>query len=172
MPLDILCLTIFLLLILCRLALLHNITLPQRHKPNRFVQDLHISGMIRDACFESGYKRRNREDRAEAYLRRIISLTSATRVDNYCVFEIGRTTFHVHDKYVGRLQDATDPMCFQEWTCFYLANQHMPAAVRIATALLQLKNNPGLFDEWLTRKAAFRANGEVFRLIPEPPFGY
>jgi hypothetical protein len=39
----------------------------------------------------------------------------------------------------------------------------MPKAEQIATALLQLKNNPALFDGWVARNhVAFKANGEVF----------
>jgi hypothetical protein len=39
----------------------------------------------------------------------------------------------------------------------------MPKAEQIATALLQLRNNPALFDRWaLQRNLAFKADGKVF----------
>jgi hypothetical protein len=34
---------------------------------------------------------------------------------------------------------------------------------QIATVLLQLRNNPGLFDSWAnTRELAFKADGQMF----------
>jgi hypothetical protein len=104
----------------------------------------------------------DREDRAETYLLRIIALTGATQMSNYCVLDAGKTRFHVYDRDVVRLRDVTDPTCAHEQTCFYLAHQDMPAAERIATALLQLKNNPALFDGWVVKRAAFKADGQVF----------
>jgi hypothetical protein len=41
-------------------------------------------------------------------------------------------------------------------------HQEMPAAEKIATALLQLKNNPRLFDRWVSRSGAFKADGALF----------
>jgi len=39
----------------------------------------------------------------------------------------------------------------------------MPKAEQIATALLQLKNNPALFDEWAAQKSlTFKADGQIF----------
>jgi hypothetical protein len=39
----------------------------------------------------------------------------------------------------------------------------MPKAEQIATALLQLKNNPALFDGWAAQKSiALKADGRVF----------
>jgi hypothetical protein len=39
----------------------------------------------------------------------------------------------------------------------------MPKAEEIATALLQLANNPALFDKWAVRNGlAFKADGQVF----------
>jgi hypothetical protein len=38
----------------------------------------------------------------------------------------------------------------------------MPKAEQIATALLQLKNNPALFDGWAARNGAFKPDGQLF----------
>ena len=39
----------------------------------------------------------------------------------------------------------------------------MPREEEIATVLLQLKNNPALFDKWVIRNGlAFKADGQVF----------
>jgi hypothetical protein len=35
----------------------------------------------------------------------------------------------------------------------------MPPRERIATALLQLKNNPALFDGWVVKRDVFKADG-------------
>jgi len=39
----------------------------------------------------------------------------------------------------------------------------MPKAEEIATVLLQLTNNPALFDRWAAQSGAFRADGHPFR---------
>jgi hypothetical protein len=59
------------------------------------------------------------------------------------------------------VQDVTNPKCGYEETCFYPAHKEMPKAEQIATALLQLKNNPALFDGWAARNG-FKADGQVF----------
>jgi hypothetical protein len=103
-------------------------------------------------------------DRAETYLRRIVALTDATRLGPYYVLNVGKTRFEVHDCYVCRTPSVIDPTATPEGTCFYLSNQHMPAAEKIATALLQLKNNPTLFDKWAGQIGVFKADGELFSL--------
>jgi len=65
----------------------------------------------------------------------------------------------VHGTYVVRVRNVTDPTCTQEHTCFYLPKQEMPPGERIATALLQLKNNPALFDGWVVKRDVFKADG-------------
>jgi hypothetical protein len=61
------------------------------------------------------------------------------------------------------MQDVTNPKCAYEETCFYPAHEEMPKAEQIATALLQLKNNPTLFDGWAAQnRLAFKADGQVF----------
>src|SRR2546429_4957567 len=61
---------------------------------------------------------------------------------------VGTTRFEVRDRYFRRLRDLTDPKCAYEETCFYSAHKEMPKAEQIATALLQLRNNPAFFDGW------------------------
>ncbi len=50
-------------------------------------------------------------------------------------------------------------------TCFsVVADPDMPSAEVVASALLQLKNNPRLFKKWRKQPgSAFKANGKVFR---------
>jgi hypothetical protein len=103
-----------------------------------------------------------REERAKAYLRRIVALTGASQTANNYVLNVGRTRFHVRDRYVRRLRDLTDPKCDYEETCFCLPYSKMPTAEQIATALLQLTNNPALFDLWAAQMAVFKADGQVF----------
>jgi len=51
-----------------------------------------------------------------------------------------------------------------ESTCFSVAAYpDIPRAELIASALLQLKNNPRLFEKWRERQGdAFKANGQIF----------
>jgi hypothetical protein len=92
-------------------------------------------------------------------VRRIVALTGATQI----VLDVGTTRFEVRDRYVRRLRDLIDPKCACEQTWFYTAHKEMPKAEQIATALLQLKNNPALFDGWAAQNhPAFKADGQVF----------
>jgi len=52
-----------------------------------------------------------------------------------------------------------------ESTCFSVAaDPDMPSAEAVASALLQLKNNPSLFEKWRDWPAhTFKANGRMFR---------
>ena len=104
----------------------------------------------------------NRKDRAKSYLRRIAALTGARQMDNVYILDIGNMRFHVRDRYVRRLRDMTDPECAYEETCFYPVHKGMPKAEEIATALLQLKNNPALFDKWAAQSGACKADGQAF----------
>ena len=61
---------------------------------------------------------------------------------------VGTTRFEVRDRYFRRLRDLKDPKCTYEETCFYSAHKEMPKAEQIATLLLQLRNNPALFERW------------------------
>jgi hypothetical protein len=103
-----------------------------------------------------------RKYRAQSYLRRVVALTGATQMGSGCVLDVGTTRFEVRDRYVRRLRDLTDPKCTYEETCFYSAHKEMPEAEQIATALLQLRNNPALFDRWAQCGLAFKADGQVF----------
>ena len=81
---------------------------------------------------------------------------------NSYVLDVGKTRFRVRHRYVSRLRDMTDPGCALEETCFYPAYKDMPKAEEIATALLQLMNNPTLFDRWAAQSGAFKADGQAF----------
>jgi hypothetical protein len=103
------------------------------------------------------------KDRARAYLRRIVALTGATQMGGDYVLDVGTARFYVRDRYVRRLRDAADPKCACEETCFYPVHKGMPKAEEIATALLQLANNPVLYDKWAVQNGlAFKADGRVF----------
>ncbi len=104
----------------------------------------------------------DRKYRAKRYLRRIVALTGATQMGGAYVLHVGTTRFQVRDGFVSRLQNVTNPKCGYEETCFYPAHKEMPKAEQIATALLQLKNNPALFDGWAARNGALKADGRVF----------
>ena len=102
------------------------------------------------------------EYRTQNYLRRIVALTGATQRGNSYVLDVGKTEFSVRNGYVRRLRDVTDPKCKYEETCFYSAYKGMPKAKQIATVLLQLTNNPALFDKWAAQSGAYKADGQVF----------
>jgi hypothetical protein len=145
---------------------------PQQQRYNNLLQEgLHISdpgsvAVIAGNRFESsaeGLDPIDRRDRAKTYLRRIVALTGATQMDDAYVLDVGKTRFRVRDRYVGRLRDMTDPECAYEETCFYPVHKGMPKAEQIATALLQLTNNPALFDKWAVQNGlAIKADGQVF----------
>ena len=103
-----------------------------------------------------------RKYRAQSHLRRVVALTGATQMGSGYVLDVGTTRFEVRDRYVRRLRDLTDPECSYEETCFYSAHKEMPKAEQIATALLQLRNNPALFDRWAAQSGAFKADGQAF----------
>ena len=104
-----------------------------------------------------------RKNRTKTYLRRIVALTGATQTSRGYVLEVGKTRFFVRDGYVGRQRDASEPKRGYERTCFSLPYNSMPKAEQIATALLQLKNNPALFDRWAAQCGAYKADGQGFR---------
>jgi hypothetical protein len=105
----------------------------------------------------------DRKDSARIYLARIVALTGATQMGNAYDLTVGKTRFHVRYRYVRRLRDLTDPQGVYEETCFYPAKKEMPRSEHIATALLQLKNKPELFDKWAAQSGAFKADGQAFR---------
>jgi hypothetical protein len=142
----------------------------QRHG-NLFADGLNIlelggAAVIPDCRLENSaddLDRLDPKDRAKRYLRRIATLTGATQMDDSYVLEIDKVRFQVRHRYVKRLRDTTDPECTVEETCFYPVHKDMPRAEEIATALLQLKNNPALFDQWAAQTGAYRADGQAFR---------
>ena len=102
-------------------------------------------------------------NRAETHLHRIVSLIGAKRMGNRYALNIGKTIFHVRDRYVWRLPDSTNPECGANETCFYCVHKGMPREEELAIVLLQLKNNPALFDKWVRQNGqAFKADGQVF----------
>jgi hypothetical protein len=145
---------------------------PRQHRRNSILEEgLHISdaggvAVIAGNRFEDssdGLHPRDRKDRAKRYLRRTVALTGATQMGNSYVLDVGKMRFQVGLRYVRRMQDMADPGCAYEETCFYSAYEGMPKAEEIATALLQLANNPALFDKWAVQNGqAFKADGQVF----------
>ena len=141
----------------------------QRHS-TLLEEGLHISelggvAVVADGPLESSaddLNRLDRKDRAKRYLRRIAALTGATQTGNTYVMDVGKMRFRVRDRYVSRLRDVTDPECALEETCFYSVHKGMPKAEEIATALLQLMNNPTLFDRWAAQSGACKADGQAF----------
>ena len=102
------------------------------------------------------------KDRAQTYLRRILALTGATQTGGTFVLEVRTTRFYVRDGHVRRLREVIGPTCEYEETCFCLPHSGMPTAEQIATALLELRNNPAVFDRWAARIGAVKADGKVF----------
>ena len=100
--------------------------------------------------------------RADMYLHRVIALTGATQKGNRYLLDVGTTRFELSDRFIGRLRESGDPKGNYEETCFYPAFQGMPKAEQIATALLQLRNNPDLFEKWVKKDMAFKADGQPF----------
>lgn len=111
--------------------------------------------------------RLTKEQRAEAFLRRILALTGATKVDTVYYLNVGKVQFQLRDRFIRRVQNPQDPKSPYEETCFYLVHNGMPKVEEIATALLHLSNNPALFDKWaLQNGVAFKADGKVFDRCP------
>jgi hypothetical protein len=109
----------------------------------------------------SGVQASERE-RAELFLCRVAALTGAKRRGNHYVLDVGHAEFHVGDRHVGRIPIGKDSPIPRGQTCFYPSNQEMPAAEKIATALLHLKNNPALFDGWALQSGSFKSDGTLF----------
>jgi hypothetical protein len=97
--------------------------------------------------------------RAAKYLKRIVTLTGAERVygDSY-ILMAGRMLFLVNSKFVRLISP------WGESTCFSVAtDRDMLSAEVAASALLQLKNNPRLFEKWRELPGnTFKTNGEMF----------
>ena len=148
-----------------------EIGVPQQQDKTFLEQGLHIllqrAGVVivggnRSDHASDGVGPAGPKDRPKTYLLRIVALTGATQMGNGYDINVGTTRFHVRDRYVGRPRDVNNPKGAYEETCFYSADRSMPKAEQIATALLQLKNNPTLFDRWAAQSGAFRADGQAF----------
>ena len=98
--------------------------------------------------------------RAAKYLQRIVALTGAKRdFDGTYRLTAGRREFLVDSRFI-RVVSSRD-----QSTCFCVAaDRQLPGAEVVASALLELKNNPKLFEKWRQRHGcAFKANGKMFR---------
>jgi len=100
--------------------------------------------------------------RAVKYLKRIAALTGAQRVngDSY-LLTVGRKHFLVDSKFVRLIKRDGKSTCFS-----VLAVPDIPAAEVVASALLQLKNNPKLFKKWKKQPGyAFKADGQILEYV-------
>jgi hypothetical protein len=124
------------------------------------------AGSVAYSALQNGWKRvstSSKKERAENYLRCIVALTGAAPLGNGYVLDIGATRFHVRAGRVGQLGDLNDPDCPYKETCFYLPNIDMPREEQVATALLQLANNPLLFEKWAAQDGLkIKPDGQVF----------
>jgi hypothetical protein len=156
---------------LYRRPLARAIALRQQRHNSLLEQGLHISdpggvAVIAGNRFENGSDDLDPfdpKDRAKTYLRHIVALTGASQMGSDYVLDVGTARFYLSYRYVRRLRNMTDPECKYEETCFYPVHKGMPKAEEIATALLQLTNNPALFDKWAVQNGlAIKADGQVF----------
>ena len=98
--------------------------------------------------------------RAAEYLERIAALTGAKQDDDGCYqLTAGRRHFLVDFRFVRVISHDGKSTCFSVAT-----DPDMPSAEVVASALLQLKNNPRLFKKWRKQPGStFKANGKMFR---------
>jgi hypothetical protein len=98
-------------------------------------------------------------ERAAEYLERIAGLTGAKQDDDGTYhLTAGRMRFRVDSEFVRVISHRGESTCFS-----VVAYADIPRAELIASALLQLKNNPRLFEKWRERQGdAFKANGQIF----------
>jgi hypothetical protein len=97
---------------------------------------------------------------AAEYLKRVAALTGAEQVrgDSYWL-RVGRRNFLVDHEFVRLISHHGKSTCFS-----IAAEQNMPSAEVVASALLHLKNNPRLFKKWRKQPGCtFKTNGKVFR---------
>jgi hypothetical protein len=117
---------------------------------SRFENDLDIPGRLDP-----------KEHAAACNLQRIVALTGAKQAGDAYVLDVGKARFSVRYRSVQR--DVIVPTHRHWETCFYPAGRDMPRSEQIAMALLQLKNNPALFDKWAShRDLMFKADGQAF----------
>jgi hypothetical protein len=99
------------------------------------------------------------EQRATMYLKRIVALTGSKRVcgDTYFL-KAGGKRFLLDDSAVRLISKDGKSTCFSIPT-----NPFLPRQEVIASALLQLKDNPKLFKKWRKQPGyLFSANGKKF----------
>jgi hypothetical protein len=101
-----------------------------------------------------------RQERADNYLRRIVALCGTEQTPDGYVLDVGTVRFRVSDRHVIRLRSESE-FTSQE-TCFYSVRSDIPRAEEIASALIQLRNNPALFDRWAAQCGAAKADGQPF----------
>ena len=105
--------------------------------------------------------------RAAEYLKRVAALMGTEHVcgDSYWL-RAGRRNFLVNYEFVRVISHHVKSTCLSVATA-----PDMPSAEVVASALLQLKNNPRLFKKWRKRPGyAFKANGKMFRSSYWPLF--
>jgi hypothetical protein len=98
--------------------------------------------------------------RAAEYLKRVARLTGAEHVHNETyLLRAGHRSFLVDDKFIRVISRRGEATCFS-----VTADPDMPRAEVVASALLQLKNNPRLFEKWRKMQGyPFKANGKMFK---------
>lgn len=98
--------------------------------------------------------------RAAKYLKRVAALTGAKQVcDGSYRLKAGRRCFQVDAKFVRLISHHGKSTCFSVAT-----DPDIPSAEIVASALLQLKNNPRLFKKWRKQPGyTFKADGKMFR---------
>src|SRR5215472_7624475 len=98
-------------------------------------------------------------ERAAKYLRRVAALTGAEQVHDDCYrLRAGRRNFLVDYKFVRVISVCGESTCFS-----VAAVPDMLSTEVVASALLQLKNNPRLFEKWRRSPTyMFKANGKMF----------
>ena len=104
--------------------------------------------------------KRTRTERATEYLQRVAELTGAKQ-DAHGKYRLraGRKRFLVDSEFIHVISRYGKSTCFSVPAC-----PDMPSAEVIATALLQLKNNPKLFEKWREWPTyRFKPNGKMFR---------
>src|SRR5258706_10884542 len=92
---------------------------------------------------------------AAKYLERIAALTGARQeYDGSYRLTAGGKEFVLDSRFVSDLSSR------YKSTCFYIAtDREIPSAEIIASALLELKNNPRLFEKWRERRGCtFKAD--------------
>jgi hypothetical protein len=154
-----------------RRSLARETVTPEPQHNNILERGLHILGrtglaVVARSHLENNSDRGNSsagEPRTETYLSRIVALTGATQEGTSFVLSVGKVRFSVRNGCVRQAMDGVDPKWARWETCFHPAHQDMAKEEQIATVLLQLRNNPGLFDSWANkRELPFKADGQMF----------